>query len=197
MLSHTYVMYWYRAECVLAHYNIVGITIKHVKNLPTDLLIDEHHSRLGRHKLHVCTTIGSNCFLGASVSTNIDYEHLVQFYGVFKDEILNIYPQYDAESINTDGFQSTSKTAASLFLKAQILRCFLHGFLKIKFCGTKAYDLYFNIIADKVWNCYHAEDKFIFAQRIRRLKEWTQTYVPESSFKTAVKTLLKRRIHGL
>lgn len=191
-------MYWYRAESALARYNIVGTTIKRAEHLPTDVLIDEHHSRLGRRKLYVCTTVGNNCFLGASVSTSIDYEHLVQSYGVFKDELLSILPDYTIQSINTDGFRSTCKTAEFLFPKAQILRCFLHGFIKIKSCGTKAYDLYFNIIADKVWDCYRADDKFIFAQRIRRLKEWTQTHVPQSPFKTAVLKLCeKKRIYGL
>ena len=191
-------MYWYRAELALSRYNIVGTSIKRMEHVPSDILIDEHHSRIGRHKLYVCTTVGDNCFLGASVSTNIDQEHLLKSYGIFKDEIHKIHPQHIIQSINTDGFQSTSNTAKHLFPKAQILRCFLHGFLKIKSCGTKAYDLYFNIIADKVWNCYEALDKFIFAQRIRRLKEWTQAHVPESSFKTAVlKLCQKKRIYGL
>ena len=191
-------MYWYRAELALSRYNIVGTSIKRMEHVPSDILIDEHHSRIGRHKLYVCTTVGDNCFLGASVSTNIDQEHLLKSYGIFKDEIHKIHPQHIIQSINTDGFQSTSNTAKHLFPKAQILRCFLHGFLKIKSCGTKAYDLYFNIIADKVWNCYEDLDKFIFAQRIRRLKEWTQAHVPESSFKTAVlKLCQKKRIYGL
>jgi len=133
-------MYWYEAEIALSQYNIVGTTVKKRSVLPQNLLVDEHHTKLFRDKIYVCTTAGGNCFLGASISPSVDYENLKNAYGHFKTEVHQIYPDYCPFSINTDGFQSTKKAIEHLFAKAGMLRCFLHAFLKIRNCGTKAYD---------------------------------------------------------
>ena len=189
-------MYWYEAEIALSQYNIVGTTVKKRSALPQNLLVDEHHTKLFRDKIYVCTTAGGNCFLGASISTSVDYENLKNAYGHFKTEVHQIYPDYCPFSINTDGFQSTKKAIEHLFAKAGMLRCFLHAFLKIRNCGTKAYDLYFEQVASRVWHCYYTENKRSFAQRIYHLERWTQQIVPDSPFKKAILNLCKKkRIH--
>jgi len=149
-------MYWYELEVALSQYNIVGTTIKNRCLLPENLLMDEHHSKLPKDKIYICTTVGKSCFLGASISPNIQWESLKKAYTFFKIEAQNIAPNYTPYSINIDGFPSTKKAIQNLFLTAGIMRCFLHSFLKIRNCGTKAYDLYFKAVAEKVWYCYYA-----------------------------------------
>jgi len=126
----------------------------------------------------------------------MEYENLKNAYGGFKKEAQQICPTYCPFSINMDGFKSTKKAVENLFVDAGILRCFLHAFIKIRSCGTKAYDLYFEQVANRVWHCYHAENKRSFAQRISNLESWTQQIVPNSPFKKSILKLCeKKRIY--
>ena len=190
-------MFWYRAEIALAQYNLVGTTVKKVKFLPLNLLIDEHHTKLGNEKIYLCTTVGNNCFLGVGISSTMHWENLKKAYGYFKVEALKIMPTYKPQSVNIDGYKSTKKAATELYNNTPILRCFLHSFIKIRSCGTKAYDLYFEQVATRVWHCYTAENKRSFAQRISNLRQWTEQVIPNSPFKNAILKLCeKKRIYG-
>jgi len=186
-------MFWYRLELALSQYNIVGTTIKSKAFLPQHLLMDEHHTKLLNNKIYLCTTVGSNCFLGASIAASMEFVKLQEAYGKFKEEVQKICPEYQPTSINIDGYQSTKKAVKNLFDSTGILRCFLHSFLKIRNCGTKAYDLYFNDVATLVWKCYYAENKRAFAQQISHLKHWTHCFVPDSPFKSAILNLCKKK----
>ena len=123
-------MYWYRAEISLSQYNIVGTTVKNCLKIPQNLLLDEHHTKLIRDKIYICTTVGKNCFLGASISPTMEWENLKKAYGIFKIEAQNMIPDYCPKSINIDGYSSTKKAITELYIDAGILRCFLHSFLK-------------------------------------------------------------------
>ena len=149
--------------------------------------MDEHHSKLIGHKVYIATTVGDKLFLGAAISPGVHYEDLAKAYGTFKQEATQVYPDYRIATINIDGFSSTKKTVNTLFKEAKILRCFLHGFLKIRNCGTKAYELYFSAVSQRVWNCYHAKTKREFAQRIQSLREFSEL-IPESPFKDSILT---------
>ena len=186
-------MYWYRAELSLSRYNIVGTTVKSLNKMPQNLLVDEHHSRLRGKKIYICTTVGADCFLGASASNTVSYEDLKEAYGVFKQEIKRLDGLYEPYSINIDGFPATKKAVRVLYPDSVIILCFLHAYLKIKTCGTKAYDEYFELVCQKVWQIYASEDKRSFAQQIRRLLEWTEDFIPDSSFKTAILKLCKKK----
>lgn len=186
-------MYWYRAELSLSRFNIVGTTVKFLANMPQNILVDEHHSRLKGKKVYICTTVGSDCFLGASASDSVRYEDLREAYGVFKQEIKKLCSLYEPYTINIDGFPATKKAVRALFPDSTIILCFLHAYLKIKACGTKAYDEYFEIVSNKVWLIYATEDKRSFAQQIRRLSEWTEDFIPDSAFKTAILKLCKKK----
>ena len=186
-------MYWYRAELSLSRYNIVGTTVKSLANMPQHLLVDEHHSRLQKEKVYACTTVGADCFLSVALSSNVSYESLEKAYGIFKNEVAILSKHYQPLTINTDGFQSTMKAASALYPQATLILCFLHAYLKIQNCGTKAYDDYFQIVATKVWSIYRADTKRAFAQQIRRLSEWTDDFVPDSAFKSAIKKLCKKK----
>jgi len=186
-------MYWYELEVALSQYNIVGTTLKRRFLLPENLLMDEHHTKLFKDKIYICTTVGQHCFLGVDISENISYEGLKIAYNSFKIEAQIIAPNYTPYSINIDGFPSTKKAIQSIFPTSGILRCFLHSFLKIRNCGTKAYDLYFTQVAKKIWSCYYAPNRRSFAQRIAALKKWTIQFVPDSPFKVAILKLCEKK----
>jgi len=191
-------MYWYRLELSLSFNSLVGTTIKKAVYLPKHILVDEHHDKLRREKVYVCTTVANDCFLGAALSENISFKALEKAYGIFKKESQLIKPGYEPLTVNMDGFQSTRQAITTLYPNSIAILCFLHGYLKIKNNASKRYSDYFEHISDKVWTAYQATDKRSFAQRIRRVQEWTQDFVPDSSFKNAIlKLCQKKRVHKI
>lgn len=187
-------MYWYRAEMSLAANSLVGTTIKSPIDLPAHIVIDEHHDRLNKQKLYIATTVGHDCILGAAATTSVDYLALKNAYSVYLTEAALLGVNYCPTSVNIDGFKSTHKAASTVFSKATIIRCFFHGFLKIKKAATKFDQEYLELITKKVWACYHGIDKASFAQRIRRLEEWTSDFVPDSFLKDAVLKLCQKKM---
>lgn len=165
-------MFWYRIEQSIGRNSIVGTTVKDSNMLPKHLSSDEKHSRLKGEKVYVPTTVGDQCILGVSVSAGAGEKGLMEAYGKFKDEAQNLTPEYRPESVNTDGWKATVKTWASLFPGVFVICCFLHVFIKIRDRSRKKYKDLFNIVADKIWDCYKAESKAAFSQRVRRLYEW-------------------------
>ena len=165
-------MYWHRMEQSLGRNSVVGTTIKSPDLLPENVAADEKHSRLRGEKVYVPTTVGDQCILGASVSEDAGERGLKKGYGKFKEEALNVNPEYVPKSVNTDGWRATMKTWISLFPEISVICCFLHVFIKIRDRSRKKFRELFIIAADKMWNCYEAASKASFSQRVRRLCEW-------------------------
>ena len=186
-------MYWYRAEMSLAQNSIVGTSIKFKRFLPAHIAIDEHHDSLCGQKIYIPTTVGHDCILGVGVCKSVSYESLKAVYRIYMNECKYVDETYCPQTVNTDGFGSTVKSATAVYPQATIIRCFLHGFLKIKTQATKKYLDYFEVISAKVWGCYDAKTAQGFAQRIRRLEEWTNHRVPQGAFKTAVLKLCQKK----
>jgi len=63
-------------------------------------------------------------------------------------------------------------TWKSIFPKIAVIACFLHIYIGIRDRSRKKYKEVFNTVATKLWNCYKAESKSSFSQRVRRLSEW-------------------------
>jgi hypothetical protein len=116
--------YWYRQTETFGRYNLVGSTVKEADKLPKDLLVDEKHAKAHGGKWYVGTTVAQDCVLGASVSTTADAEGLTAAYAVFKQEVQAIQPQYQPETVNTDGWAATSKAWRTLFPSVVIILCF-------------------------------------------------------------------------
>ena len=57
-------MSWYRMECGLGRFSVVGTTVR-TATLPEHLLADEHHQGLDGQKVYIATTVGNGCCLGA------------------------------------------------------------------------------------------------------------------------------------
>ena len=78
-------MFWYRAECRLGRFSVVGTTVKKTE-IPRDLLADEHHQKIKGEKCFIATTVGGGCILGAEVAETAGCEDLTAAYGVFGQE---------------------------------------------------------------------------------------------------------------
>ena len=173
-------MYWYRLEESLGRNSIVGTTIKNPESLPKHLLADEKHSRIRGDKAYVATTVGNQCILGASVAEDAGEKSLTKAYGVFKKEAQCLDHDFCPETVNTDGWKATRNAWKNLFASIVIISCFLHIFIKIRDRCSKKYKQLYLQVADKLWNCYKAENKRSFSQRIRRLHDWAvATAIPD------------------
>ncbi len=164
--------YWYRLEASLGRNSLVGTTIKSSEKLPDHVSADEKHTRLSGQKTYVATTVGGNCILGACVSIAADQENLQRAYGVFKSEAQNIKPDYSPKTVNTDGWFATINSWKNLFPFITVIACFLHIFISIRDRSKKKYKEIFLQVSDRLWECYRAETKVAFSQRVRRLYEW-------------------------
>ncbi len=163
-------MFWYRQQCHLGRFSIVGTTVRHAK-IPEHLVADEHHQTCDGDKVYLATTVGGGCCLGVAVAPSASTEDLTDAYQVFRDEAQNVEPDYKPKTVNTDGWKGTQAAWLLLFPAVFVLRCFLHGWLKIrdraKNLGQQFYEL-----SKQVWHAYHAPDKRSFAQRLRHLAGW-------------------------
>jgi hypothetical protein len=162
-------MYWYRIEVGLGRNSIVGTTARRV-DVPLDLAADEHHQTHDGLKVYITTVVAEGCCLGASVVDTCDEVGLTQGYATFKEEAQDVQPGYAPRTVNTDGWKATRLAWLALFPLTVVLRCFLHGWLKIR-DGCKKHPL-FATLSEKAWQAYHAADRRAFGQRMRRLREW-------------------------
>jgi hypothetical protein len=163
-------MTWYRLECTLGRFSIVGTTLR-TAAVPGHLLADEHHQLLDGRKVYIATTVGAGCCLGAEPAAAAGADDLEAAYEVFKDEARDVAPAYAPATVSTDGWPGTQAAWKALFPKVVILLCFLHGWLKIRDRAKHLKDL-FAELSRRVWEAYHAPDRRSFAQRLRSLRRW-------------------------
>jgi hypothetical protein len=112
-------MYWYRLTTAFGRNSIVGTTVKHPESLPGDLLADEKHTKHCGDKVYAAVTAGQDCVLGAAMCQGADSAALSQGYGVFAEEARNLDPDYQAETVNTDGWGATRIAWKTLFVTVQ------------------------------------------------------------------------------
>jgi len=186
-------MYWYRVQKGLGRFSLVGTTVKIAESLPQDLVADEKHSWLKGERVYIATTVGQDCILGASVAPSASQPDLTRAYGIFASEAQTVDDDYAPQTVNTDGWQATQGAWQALFPKITVILCFLHAFLKIRDRATKALRPVFEQVQDRVWEAYHAPSKRGFSQRLRRLREWAKTALPDSAMKTHTLDLCAKR----
>jgi len=188
-----YPMWWYRVYISLSKNNLVGTTVYNPYQLPQDLVADEHHIKIRGEKAYAATTAGADCFLGIEVSSKADEVSLEKAYGVFKSEAVSVAPDYQPDSVNTDGWAATQNAWKTLFSSILVLECFLHAFLKVRDRATKKMQDSFNTAADKIWDCYRAASKVQLAQQIRRLREWAIKEVSACPMRDNILKLCKKK----
>ena len=147
-------MYWYRMECGLGRFSVVGTTVRQ-GDLPEHLLADEHHQTLDGQTVYIATTVANGCCLGAEPVETAGTDALKVAYQVFKDEARDIDSDYHPKTVNTDGWKGTQAAWKALFPKIVILLCFLHGWLKIRERAKHLKEV-FAELSQRVWEAYHA-----------------------------------------
>jgi hypothetical protein len=181
-------MYWYRIEQTLGRNSIVGTTVKKPENLPNNIDADEKHSWIRNNKVYIATTVGDGCVLGVSVAEDAGEESLTRAYGVFKEEVRCLYPEYKPQTVNTDGWKATQNAWKYLFPSVVVICCFLHMYIKIRDRAKKKFAEIFHEISQRLWDCYKSENKRTFSQRVRRLHEWAKNMkIPSVLLKTIEK----------
>jgi hypothetical protein len=183
-------MYWYRLEISLGRNSIVGATVRHT-DIPENLLADEHHQTRDGKKNYIATTVAEGCCLGAALAQSADEEDLTKAYGVFKQEASNVEPDYQPRTVNADGWAATRAAWLALFPVAVVLRCFLHGWLNIRSRGKHLKEVFWTL-SEKVWHAFHAPQRRSFAQRLRRVWEWSKKHVKAAYVLEQVEKLCKR-----
>lgn len=182
-------MYWFRQFCHFGRYNIVQTTVKDLEKLPKDLLADEKHIYVNGEKAYIATTVAKDCILGASISLTADEDGLTEAYGHFQEEILHVDPDYEPETVNTDGWAATQKAWRNLFPLIAILQCFLHAFLKIRNCCQKRLKDVYPEIAQRVWDIYGAINPVAFLSETISLQKWAEEKLPDTG--SALQSILK------
>lgn len=180
-LTHVFgrnAMYWYRATQALGRPNLVGTTVKAAEKMPTHLVADEKITWLDRAEVYVPTTVGGGCVLGISLVDNADSATLQQGYGEFAAEAAQVFPDYQPASVCTDGWAATREAWRTLFPGITLVLCFLHSILKIR---DRCRGALRHQVLDRAWRVYEAANKRGFAQRTRRLREWSQAHLTGSA----------------
>jgi hypothetical protein len=159
--------YWYRLEVGLGRNSIVGTTVRRAE-LPEHLLADEHHQTRDGDKNYIAT-VAAGCCLDAALAEAADVKGLTDAYRVFKEEAQDVQPDYQPRTVSVNGWAAW----LTLWPLVVLLRCFLHGWLNIRARGKLSE--VFTTPSGKVWHAYRATNRRCFAQRLRRLWQWTQS----------------------
>lgn len=167
-------MYYHRLQSSLGRNSLAGTTVRKGP-LPQDLLGDEHHQTCDGRKVYIASTVGDGCWLGAEIAESAGTDDLTAAYRVFANEALNIKPDYQPATVNTDGWGPTQAAWQRLFPLITILECFLHAWLSIRTRGKK-HEL-FEEVSRQVWDAWRAVSVRSFSQRIRRLRSWADSHL--------------------
>jgi hypothetical protein len=186
-------MYWYRLEQGLRRFSVVGTTVKPPERLPKDLVAEGKHRWLQGERVSIATTAAQDCILGASVALSASQAALEKAYGVFASEAQALDAEYAPETVNTDGWQATQGAWQALFTHITVILCFLHAFLKTRDRATKTLREAFAQVQKRVWEAYHAPSKRAFSQRLRRLRAWAETALPDGVMQSQTLDLCEKR----
>jgi hypothetical protein len=182
-------MYWYRAEQQLGKFSLVGTTVKDPKRLPVDLVADEKHSWWLGERVYLPTTVAEDCFLGVDLVATASSQDLRDGYQTFQSEALNLNPDYQPQTVNTDGWPETQMAWRTLFPSICLVLCFLHSVLGIE-RHLRRSQVLLRQIHTKLWNLFQAVSKRQFAQRLRRFQAWaTPERVESPIVQDKIKTL--------
>lgn len=180
--------YWYRLYQAIGRFSIVGTTIKAPEAIPLNLTSDEKHSKRKGNKIFIPTTVSCGCFLGVDIVPTAKTTDLVKGYGTFRQEAQNLKPDYQPETVNTDGWDQTQLSWQQLFPGVAIILCFLHSILDIQKRCRKDKVLW-KKVTGRLWHIYKAPSKRHFGQRLRRVREWAKQNIKTS--KTIFNRLIK------
>jgi hypothetical protein len=177
-------MDWYRLAQGLSRFSVVGTTVKPPERLPKALVAEEKHRWLKGERVYIATTAAQDGILGASVALSASQAALEKAYGVFASEAQALDAAYAPETVNTEGWQATQGAWKGLFTHITVILCFLHACLTIRDRATKTLREAFAQVQKRVWEADHAPSTRAFSQRLRRLRAWAETALPDGVMKS-------------
>ena len=183
--------YWYNMTGHFGRYEIVGTLVKDPEQLPTDLLADEKHVHFNGEKGYIATTVGADCVLGASLALAADETALTQAYGYFKDEAQQVKPDYQPQTVNTDGWFATQNAWQALFASIVVIQCFLHAFLKIRERAKRRFKTVYSDLQQQVGDIYQAPDRQTFFRLIVDFQQWANQALTGSALEAVHKLAAK------
>ncbi len=156
-------------------------------------MAEEKQSWLKGERVSIATTAAHDGILGASVAPSASQVDVEKASGVFASEARAVDAAYAPETVNTDGGQATQGAWKALFTQITVILCFLHAFLKIRDRATKTLGDAFAQVQKRVWEAYHAPSKRAFSQRLRRLRAWAETALPDGVMQSRTLDLCEKR----
>ena len=138
---------------------------------PPHLLSDEKHTGWMGERVYVATTVASGCILGAELSPTASAADLQSAYGIFAQEAQQLNPDYQPQTVNTDGWEATQSAWKTLFPNVSLILCFLHSVLAIM-QRCRSQQALLTPLLEKLWHIYHATDAPEFIERLRHLQAW-------------------------
>jgi hypothetical protein len=177
----------------VGRFSLVGTTVKSPEHFPKDLVADAKHSWLQGERVYIATTAAHDCILGASVAPSASQVDLENASGVFARAAQAVDADDAPETVNTDGWQATQGAWQARFTQITVILCFLHAFLTIRDRATKTVGDAFAQVQKRVWEAYHTPSQRAFSQRLRRLREWAETALPDGVMKSHTLDLCEKR----
>jgi hypothetical protein len=182
--------YWQRLVAQLGRYDLVGTTVKAPQLLPDHLLADEKFTSMNEERIFVATTVGADVVLGAATSASAQTADLTVAYSEFKAEALRLNPDYQPQTVNTDGWYQTRLAWLALFPAIVAIRCFLHAFLRIRDrCQSSPV---FEEVRHLVWHIYSAQTYMTYWRRYREFLKFARNHLKGEALKVVDKFEKKR-----
>jgi hypothetical protein len=162
--------YWDRQLAALGRNSLVGTTVRDPQRLPEHLAADEHQTFWCGKKAHLTMTAGDGCVLGVDLTLSVhDDAAVTEAYGTFAQEARRVDPHYAPKTVNVDGWGFTQRAWQTLFQTVALIRCFLHGFLRIRERCNKEHAWH-----ERVWDVYRAATSDEFHTRMATFRKWVE-----------------------
>ena len=160
---------WQRLIERLGRHRLVGTTVRDPQRLPEPLVADEHPVKWCGEKGFMATPAGAGCLLGVALSQSASEAALTPADGDFVREARDVRPDDAPPSVNTDGWGGTRHAFLAWFPNIALIRCFLHGLLKLRDRCRQAHERH-----RRVWDVYRAATATEFRRLMNELQEWSE-----------------------
>jgi len=183
-------MYWQRLVAQLGRYDLVGTPVKDPERLPEHLLADEKFTSMNGERIFVATTVGDDVILGAATSLSAQTGDLTVAYNEFKTEATRLNPDYQPQTVNTDGWKQTKQAWLALFPTIVVVRCFLPAYLRVRERCKSA--PVFTEVRRIVWHIYHARTYITYWRCYRKFLTFAREHLKGEALKAVNKFEKKR-----
>ena len=186
-------MSWDRLEQGVGRCSLVGTTVTTPERFPKDLVADEKQSGWKGERVSIATTAAQAGLVGASVAPSASQADLAKASGVFASDARPLDANEAPQTVKTDGWQATQGAWKALCTPSTVILCFLQAFLNIRDRATKTLGEVLAQVQKRGWEAYHAPSKRAFSQRLRRLRQWAETAIPEGVMQSPTLDLCNKR----